>query len=53
MIQSFIHVSIRRQTIIEELLAAVTGDNLTIIIESSSDDGDEGSPNSEKAIGVI
>ena len=53
MIQSFIHVSIRRQTIIEELLAAVTGDNLTIIIESLSDDDGEGSPNSEKAIGVI
>ena len=52
-IQSFIHVSIRRQTIIEELLAAVTGDKLTIIIGSLSDDDGEGSSNSEKAIGVI
>ena len=53
MIQSFIHLSIRTSTIIEELLAEVTRDNLPIIIGSLSDDDGEGSQNSEKAIGLI
>ena len=47
----YIHLDI----IIEELLAAVAQDNLTIVIGSlSDDDGDDGvgSQNSEKAIGL-